>query len=255
VGSRTSLCSFCRSGASSRRRRHFRPRLRRAYGEHVRHANHVGGSENLPTVVMTFALFTRSNLVVKLGWAQWRLQLVTVATGFASAISGDCIRMVGNTLARILIALLSLVTLFHPNYTLVWRPCNHPPALIWVSAPQRDCLHGGRPRPNRRGRTATAEDPRKRARRGATRHRLTNGGEHTPRHRNHGITDGCSCLRAEGGIFRRRTLIEQVHRTDNPSVWRCGPCFATEIVQQGKVQINGRCDSLRVTTPSSSTTR
>ena len=77
----------------------------------------------LPITVMTFALFTRSNLVVKLGWAQiGDILLVTVGNcGFAFAIFGRCIRnWWGNILARILIALLSLVTLFHPNYTLVW---------------------------------------------------------------------------------------------------------------------------------------
>jgi len=77
----------------------------------------------LPITVLTFALFTRSNLVVKLGWAQiGDILLVTVGNcGFAFAVFGRCIRnWWGNILARILIALLSLVTLFHPNYTLVW---------------------------------------------------------------------------------------------------------------------------------------
>jgi hypothetical protein len=47
---------------------------------------------------------------------------VTVGNcGFAFAVFGRCIRnWWGNILARILIALASLVTLFHPNYTLVW---------------------------------------------------------------------------------------------------------------------------------------
>ena len=77
----------------------------------------------LPITVMTFALFTRSNLVVKLGWAQiGDILLVTVGNcGFAFAIFGQCIRNLwGNILARILIGLVSCVTLFHPNYTLVW---------------------------------------------------------------------------------------------------------------------------------------
>jgi TRAP transporter 4TM/12TM fusion protein len=77
----------------------------------------------LPITVLTFALFTRSNLVVKLGWAQiGDILLVTVGNcGFAFAIFGRCIRnWWGNILARILIALVSCVTLFHPNYTLVW---------------------------------------------------------------------------------------------------------------------------------------
>jgi TRAP-type uncharacterized transport system fused permease subunit len=77
----------------------------------------------LPITVLTFALFTRSNLVVKLGWGQiGDILLVTVGNcGFAFAVFGRCIRNLwGNILARILIALVSCVTLFHPNDTLVW---------------------------------------------------------------------------------------------------------------------------------------
>jgi TRAP transporter 4TM/12TM fusion protein len=77
----------------------------------------------LPITVMTFALFTRSDLVVKPGWGQiGDILLVTVGNcGLAFAMFGHCIRdLWGNILARILIALLSFVTLFHPNYTLVW---------------------------------------------------------------------------------------------------------------------------------------
>jgi len=77
----------------------------------------------LPITVLTFALFTRSNLVVRLGWGQiGDVLLVTVGNcGFAFAMFGHCIRNLwGNILARILIALVSSVTLFHPNYTVVW---------------------------------------------------------------------------------------------------------------------------------------
>jgi TRAP transporter 4TM/12TM fusion protein len=77
----------------------------------------------LPITILTFALFTRSNLVVNLGWAQiGDILLVTVGNcGFAFAVFGRCIgNLWGNILARILIALVALVTLFHPNYTLVW---------------------------------------------------------------------------------------------------------------------------------------
>ena len=76
----------------------------------------------LPITVMTFALFTRQDLVVKPGWGQiGDILLVTVGNcGFAFAVFGRCIgNMWGNILARILIALVSCVTLFHPNYTLV----------------------------------------------------------------------------------------------------------------------------------------
>jgi TRAP-type uncharacterized transport system fused permease subunit len=77
----------------------------------------------LPITVMTFALFTRSGLVVKPGWGQiGDILLVTVGNcGFAFAMFGHCLRSAwGNIPARILLALLSCVTLFHPNDTLVW---------------------------------------------------------------------------------------------------------------------------------------
>ena len=57
------------------------------------------------------------------GWRQiGDILLVTVGNcGFAFAVFGRCIEnMWGNILARILIGLVSLVTLFHPNDTLVW---------------------------------------------------------------------------------------------------------------------------------------
>jgi hypothetical protein len=77
----------------------------------------------LPITVLTFALFTRSDLVVKPGWGQiGDILLVTVGNcGFAFAVFGRCIEnMWGNILARILIGLVSFVTLFHPNDMLVW---------------------------------------------------------------------------------------------------------------------------------------
>jgi TRAP transporter 4TM/12TM fusion protein len=77
----------------------------------------------LPITVITFALFTRSDLVVNTGWRQiGAILLVTVGNcGFAFAMFGYCFRNLwGNILARILIALFSALTLFHPNYTLVW---------------------------------------------------------------------------------------------------------------------------------------
>jgi TRAP-type uncharacterized transport system fused permease subunit len=90
----------------------------------------------LPITVMTFALFTRQDLVVKPGWGQiGDILLVTVGNcGFAFAVFGRCIgNMWGNILARILIALVSCVTLFHPNYTVVWATGTITLlALIWA---------------------------------------------------------------------------------------------------------------------------
>jgi len=77
----------------------------------------------LPITIITFALFTRSDLVVKPGWGQiGDILLVTTGTcGVAFAMFGRCTRNLwGNILARILIALVSSVTLFHPNDKLVW---------------------------------------------------------------------------------------------------------------------------------------
>jgi len=77
----------------------------------------------LPITVITFALFTRSNVVVNPGWAQiGDILLITIGTcGFAFAMFGRCIgNSWGDILARILIALVSFVTLFHPNDRLVW---------------------------------------------------------------------------------------------------------------------------------------
>jgi TRAP-type uncharacterized transport system fused permease subunit len=116
----------------------------------------------MPITVITFALFTRSNLVVKPGWAQiGDILLVTTGTcGIAFAVFGQCIRNLwGNILARILIALLSLVTLFHPNDKLVWATgAISLLALIWAirrhnliastkAAPAPETLEGAPARP------------------------------------------------------------------------------------------------------------
>jgi TRAP transporter 4TM/12TM fusion protein len=77
----------------------------------------------LPITVMTFALFTRSALVLSPGWAQIGDCLLVIVSncGLAFAMYGQCIEnWKGNALARILFALVSLVTLFHPNDNLVW---------------------------------------------------------------------------------------------------------------------------------------
>jgi TRAP transporter 4TM/12TM fusion protein len=77
----------------------------------------------LPITLMTFAIFTRSDLVVSPGWAQiGDVLLVTIGTcGVAFAMFGRCIENpAGDAVVRCLIALVSFVTLFHPNDTLVW---------------------------------------------------------------------------------------------------------------------------------------
>lgn len=77
----------------------------------------------LPITIMTFAPFTRPELVAKPGWAQIGVcLLVAVAcAGLAFAMFGQCFRnLLGNVLACILIALTSLVTLFHPDDKVVW---------------------------------------------------------------------------------------------------------------------------------------
>jgi TRAP transporter 4TM/12TM fusion protein len=77
----------------------------------------------LPITVMTFALFTRSDLVLNPGWAQIGDCLLVIVSncGLAFAMYGQCTEnWKVNALARILFALISLVTLFHPNDRLVW---------------------------------------------------------------------------------------------------------------------------------------
>ena len=116
----------------------------------------------LPITVITFALFTRSDLVVNPGWRQiGDILLVTVGNcGFAFAMFGHCFRNLwGNILACILIALFSALTLFHPNDKLVWAfGAITLLALIWgirrhnviaplKVAPAPETGEGGPPRP------------------------------------------------------------------------------------------------------------
>jgi TRAP transporter 4TM/12TM fusion protein len=90
----------------------------------------------LPITLLTFAPFTRAELVTKPGWGQIGVcLLVAVAcSGLAFAMFGRCIKnWGGNALACILIALFSLVTLFHPNDQLVWGTgAITLAALIWA---------------------------------------------------------------------------------------------------------------------------
>ena len=76
-----------------------------------------------PITLMTFAIFMRSDLLLKPGWSQIvDVLVVTTGTcGVAFAMFGRYFKNRGvDVLARVLIAILSFVTLFHPNDTLVW---------------------------------------------------------------------------------------------------------------------------------------
>jgi len=90
----------------------------------------------LPITLMTFVPFTRSEMVLNPGWKQiGDCLLVAVAcSGVAFAMFGRCIKnRMGNALACLLIALVSLVTLFHPNDNLVWGTgATTLVALIWA---------------------------------------------------------------------------------------------------------------------------
>ena len=94
-----------------------------------------------PITLMTFAIFTRSELVVNPGWAQiGDVVLVTVSTcGVTFAMFGRCLRNpVADISARILIAIVSFVTMFHPNDTLVWGSAAVTlVALVWAVAQHR----------------------------------------------------------------------------------------------------------------------
>ncbi len=89
----------------------------------------------LPITLMTFAIFTRPELVVKPGWAQiGGVLLVTAGTcGIAFAMFGRCFgNRGGDVLARLLVAVVSFITLFHPNIQLAWATgAITLAALIW----------------------------------------------------------------------------------------------------------------------------
>jgi len=79
----------------------------------------------LPITLMTFAIFTRSNMVITTGWAQIAdTILVLISTcGIAFAMFGRYFESGGADAAlRILLAVVAGVTMFHPNDTLVWGP-------------------------------------------------------------------------------------------------------------------------------------
>jgi TRAP-type uncharacterized transport system fused permease subunit len=74
----------------------------------------------LPITLMTFAIFTRSDLVINPGWGQIRdVLLVTIGTcGLALAMFGRVMpRLALDIPVRIAIAGLALLVLFHPSDT------------------------------------------------------------------------------------------------------------------------------------------
>jgi TRAP transporter 4TM/12TM fusion protein len=78
-----------------------------------------------PITLMTFAIFTRSNMVVNPGWMQLAdTILVLVATcGITFAMFGRYLENPGaDIVARVLLAAVSFLTMFHPNDTFVWVP-------------------------------------------------------------------------------------------------------------------------------------
>jgi TRAP transporter 4TM/12TM fusion protein len=77
----------------------------------------------LPITLMTFAIFTRSVMAIQPGWGQiGDVLVVTTGTcGIAFAMFGRCFESWKSDVpARLLFAVVSFATLFHPNDALVW---------------------------------------------------------------------------------------------------------------------------------------
>src|SRR5690606_34099936 len=74
-----------------------------------------------PLTLMTFAIFARPEMVSTTGWAQWGQALIVIAgtCGVAFAMFGRfTANMPLDIGARLLLALLSLAALLHPDNTL-----------------------------------------------------------------------------------------------------------------------------------------
>jgi TRAP transporter 4TM/12TM fusion protein len=79
----------------------------------------------LPITLMTFAIFTRSNIVTTPGWPQVAdTILVAICTcGFAFAMFGRFVRKPPIDIAlRTLLAAIAALTMFHPDDEIVWVP-------------------------------------------------------------------------------------------------------------------------------------
>ena len=91
----------------------------------------------LPVTIMTFAIFTRSNLVVNPGW-RMIVDMLTVAIscwGFTLSMFGRIVRNRGSDMmVRVALALVSMVVMFHPNDTLaLWTGVVLLPAVIYCT--------------------------------------------------------------------------------------------------------------------------
>jgi TRAP-type uncharacterized transport system fused permease subunit len=78
-----------------------------------------------PITLMTFAIFTRSNMVINPGWAQIAdMVLVLTATcGVTFAMFGRyLVNPVTDIAARVLLAAVSFLTMFYPDDNVVWIP-------------------------------------------------------------------------------------------------------------------------------------
>ncbi|MGH6768093.1 MAG: TRAP transporter permease [Xanthobacteraceae bacterium] len=86
----------------------------------------------LPITLMTFAIFTRSNMVINPGWPQIADTIIVVigTCAIAFAMFGRAFASPAADIAfRVVLTALALLALFHPNDTFVWAP-----ALVALAA-------------------------------------------------------------------------------------------------------------------------
>jgi TRAP-type uncharacterized transport system fused permease subunit len=95
----------------------------------------------LPVTIMTFAIFTRSDLVVNPGWGMI-VDMLTVSIscwGFTLSMFGRIVHNRGSdVVVRVALALVSVVVMFHPNDTLaLWTAVAMLPAVIYCTSRHR----------------------------------------------------------------------------------------------------------------------
>jgi TRAP transporter 4TM/12TM fusion protein len=90
----------------------------------------------MPITLLTFSIFTRSEMVVNPGWAQiGDVIVVTISTcGVTFAMFGKCLEnRLGDAAVRTFLTAISFVTMFHPDDTLVWGSAAiTAPVLLWA---------------------------------------------------------------------------------------------------------------------------